>query len=456
MSGRGRNGGGRSNYHGGHGRSGQQGRGHGGRGNRNNQYNRENGASGKVQKPERFMLDARSKQAKTYRWLQEQENYAGEHYHTSGVQWVLSVTTPGDLPFIERPEEPEEQFYQKVVVPADEAKGIAEETELDVRKFDRAEYLWREELKEYNRKSEVYEKETRALFYSMKSYLTDDAKREIESSAGVEIWQNEDPKELAEVIKLIFLASREGADGNVLDAADQDADFRNVCQFEHQSVNQYYNTFLQSFQSLRVSEMKFKTEEQFDAYWTEKQQVVIFINGLDKVRGGEWWRGFKYRNVPLPATLKEAYDEAQNAEKEYRSVHRQEQQYERINTYHASQRYNDRGNGGRNYSRAVSTGRGNRQSVEVWEDEDGRACCHDFARNDCTYGGDCKYSHKPRVRVRTYGDSNGNRQAKDSQETNNNIDRAVDAAKKGVGFVDAQPTIAAQPKKGSGGGQKPK
>ena len=455
MSGRGRNGGGRSNYHGGHGRSGQQGRGRGGHGNRNNQYNhsRENGASEKAQKPERFMLDSKASTAKVNKWFREQETYAGENYHRSGIQWVVNITNPGDLPFVERPEEPEEQFYQKVVVPADEANGIAEVTELDERRFSRAEWQYREDVKEYNRKSEIIETETRAMFYSMKGYTTEDAQREIESRTGKDIWMNEDPKELAEAVKEVFLANNEGFEGNELDADHHDTRFRNISQRHGQSVSQFYNYFLQQFQALRVTELSTgKTEDEFDAYWTEKRKSVLFINRLDETRGGEWLRGFKFRGKKLPETLDEAYKEACNAEKEYQSVHRQQHQYERINTFHGAQRNDGHGNGVRNYSRAVSTGSG---KLEVWEDAEGNPTCHDYRRNpeDCTYGDLCKFSHKPAVRLRTYGVTNGgnnsNRQAKDTQETDRNIDRAVVAAKKKLGVGFQNPPTVAEAKAGS-------
>ena len=82
MSGRGRNGGGRSNYHGGHGRSGQQGRGHGDRG-ENNYYQhnqgRNNGASVKETKPERFMLHKNDGTGRVNDWFIQQENFASEH-----------------------------------------------------------------------------------------------------------------------------------------------------------------------------------------------------------------------------------------------------------------------------------------------------------------------------------------------------------------------------------------
>ena len=112
MSGRGRYNGGRSNYRGGHGRQGQQGR-NGSRGNGTNQQS----ASGKseIKQQERFVLTDKPSTTTVNNWFLGQEIFAGQVLSKSGVAWVVNLTQPGDLPFLEPPEPPEEQFYQKII-----------------------------------------------------------------------------------------------------------------------------------------------------------------------------------------------------------------------------------------------------------------------------------------------------------------------------------------------------
>ena len=441
MSGRGRSGG-RSNFYGGRGRSGQQ----GGRGgqfqwNRNYQPNHgrgDNGASEKTEtKPERFMLGGKPTTTQTNTWFRMQEYHAGEKMPKSGVVWIVSLTTPGDTPFMEPPELPNKEDYRTVVTEANAAEGIEEVSEFNQEGYNLDIWHYKEEYKEYIKKRDIIDDDVKSLFYSMKGHLTSDAKREIETKKGVTIWENEDPKELGEAIKEIFLAVNDGAAGNPLDAEEHRRRFANIKQRENQSVTQFYSFYLENLAALKVTEMSTGlNEDQVDAQWTEKRKVSNFVSKLDQSRGGEWLRGIHFRNAALPATLEEAFKEAGNAEKEYFSV-AQHQRHERIGVFHGQayggryggrgyggRGYGGRGYGGRSYRSAVAYGRGN---VELKRDEDGNLCCLDHARGQCRYGeSQCKYSHKQPVQNKS-GGGNGrsNQQAKDSKETGEHIEQAA-------------------------------
>ena len=445
--------GGRSNYRGGYyGRGGQQGRGHGhghdGRGrNQYNHGNRENGASYEKMdsKPERIMLGDKPTAAGVYNWFRMQEHHAGEFYHKSGAAWIVNIVTPGDTPYHEPPEMINEEDYWQVVQEANAAEGIAERKEFNARAYDIDLWEFKEAHKEHIRKTNIIEEEVRAMFYSMKGYISQGAKREIETKKGVSIWERESPKELAEAIKEIFLAPNDGATGNPLDAEEHRRRFGNIKQREGQPISQFYSYYLEQLASLKVMEISTGlTEEQVDAMWNEKRKVTNFVSKLDQLRGGDWLRGIHFRGSALPATLDDAFKEAGNAEKEFYSVV-QHQKQERINMYHGSTRNGGgnggRGNGGRGYAQAAKNGRG---AGEIWLDATGRYCCLDHANNkSCRYtAADCKWSHEQPVRKKSDGRS---QQAKGSQETAEHIEEAV----KKVQFVNHNGTIA-EPKKGNG------
>ena len=443
MSGRGYQGG-RSNYrgggNGGRGRGG--GRGTDGRTDRS-QYNqgRNSGASEKVEnKPERVMLNGKPTTAQVNNFFRQQENYAGEQLSKTRVSWIVNLQNPGDTPYLEEPERPYKADYMERTGERTLEDGSIEELfELNEEEYGAALFEFREAYKYYQKDRRQIEEDLKSLFSSLKTYLSQDARREIESKKGATIWKNEDPKELAEAIKDCFLTQTDGAVGNPLDIWEHRQKFFNIRQRPGQSVGEFLNFYKEKLEALKLQELSTgkKTEAQLDLEWSEEETASNFVSKL--IIRSDWWRGMKFHNKTPPETLEDAFIEACNAEKEYNQMERTQRQYERINTYHASSRNDGRGNGGGSYSRAVSTGKGDSDEF-YWRDGDGGLCCKDYMRgpDECTFY-NCKFSHKqPRTKHRK-GEKKGQ---EGKQETNQQIERAT----KEVNWVDTgKGTTASDP-----------
>ena len=452
MSGRGRNGGGRSNYHGGHGRSGQQGRGHGGRG-ENNYYQhnqgRNNGASVKETKPERFMLHKNDGTGRVNDWFTQQENFASEHMSKTTVSWIVNLQDPGGTPEVEEPELPlKRHFTEKTGERRLEDGTLEEIVEFDEEMYKHAMFEYDIRYKEHRKDTRQIKEDLKALYSSMKVYLSKDARREIDTRKGPLIWVNEDAEELAEAIKEIFLAPTEGAIGNQMDMWEQRGKFAAIKQRPGQSASEFLEFYKQKLEALKIMELSTgqKTEAQLALEWSDKETASNFVSKLLMLQAGDWWRGMKFRNNELPETLEDAFIEACNAEKEYNQVSRSQRQLERMNTFHGSPRDGGRGrHNERDYGRAVRTGNGD--SEDVWLDANGRPTCHDYHKGHCDWkertGKDCGFSHYPQVSIRPKGGNQRNQErAAGKVETHQQIERAAQQ----VQWKDNTGTTAAAPK----------
>ena len=439
MSGRGRYGG-RGNWNRGGGR---------GRGYENprypdkRNYSQENnyGKTDKTdKKPERFMLTGKPSAADVYNWLRQQENWAGENLGTTGVSWIVNPENPGNIPFLEPPIRPRRADYRRPIRQAEEAQEGEEQEEVeyetDVEEYDGDIYMWKKGIDDYHNRSRKIEDDSKMLFYSMKSYIGQDLRREISSKKGPAVWDNECPRELTEDIKEVLLAQNDGATGNRLDVEMQKRRFANIRQRQGQSISDFFNQFKEELAALKVIQQSTGrcTDDQWDIEWDEDAKVVSFISKLDEDKGGDWLKGFRYRYKQLPDTLDQAYTEAATAEREYKGTY-QRRNMERINAYAMNQRNGSgrgrNGGGGRGFGQQRSYAQvAQVDNSNLKLDAHGKLCCLDHQKGHCRHGEYCYYSHKPSVT--TVGQHRASTQGATNQQQDQQIVQAV----KQVGFAN--------------------
>jgi hypothetical protein len=374
------------------------------------------------------MLDEKPDVQKVNRWFRMQEMWAIENLPHYGVSWVVNLETPMELPSPEQPEIPRKADYTGIEPGVD---GAADVEYFDKESYDRAKFMWQEEWKEYKKDSIGMDRDTRSLYGSLRTYLDEGTRRIIETEKGHDLWGYEDPVQLRDAIIAVFLTKNNGSVGNALDAEAQRTHFGNIKQRYGQSATEFLSYWKEQLKSLEVMERSTgMTAVKFEELWSEKRRVESFISKLDKEQGGYWLSGFRYRGLPLPETMEEAFQQAVNAEKEYNSTSKP-RSYETVNAY-ATQQKTYR----RSYAQAAGGGAGSWRPRKQRDAEGNLVCLDYLRRRKCDYGDSCKFSHKPPV-------TNDNQKGKEQDDM---IEKAAKQTSQD-NWTNHQGTIAAPPSK---------
>ena len=479
--------------------------GHGGRGfgrfnNGGRNYNNGNGHYGKsenyAKKPERVMLGPKPTKEDVYDFLRGQEDWIGQECPKNGLSWVYNTENPGQLPMMEPPEMPLKVDYQVRVAQAGVDGAKEDEYELNQEEYDDAVFKYREAHKRWTKESDQIDSEIKKSFYSAKAYISVAARQIISTEAGHEIFEEENPVALVAALKQVFLGKNEGASGNALDLEKQRREFAKFMQQEGQRMNEFYYQWKREYEALKIAEVSGgMKEEDFEKRWPEQEKVSNFIGKLSVRQGGDWIADFQFKNVPLPDTMDEAFEQACVAEKRFFGSNYGRRGFERINTYTMDSRntgYNrgygsnngyggnyqrnggyNQGNAGYNqgfnhgnrgysgYNQGYSGHRsyaqvarnGSEQGSKYWQDAKGRLCCLDHMSGQCKFSGNCRYSHeKP---VSPAGGNNQGQHQQQNQQQHQQIDKAAKEVQQNKEVRFANSTGNGNPDLGGGGSRKP-
>ena len=334
--------------------------------------------------PAPFVLQGRQPDARiTAKWLNTMHIYASHEFSEWGLQWPLHPQFPRASTEIKRPVRPDPDDYDS----DDEHDRMEKKIDIEIYGKKR---LKADNDEEAKRKMEMKQ------FNHMTTHMDDELKNEISTRLGTDIWTKEQPDELIDAVKSLFLGQTRGTRGNTFDVDKAETAFANVNQHQNESAPEFRIRYGRVFKAMIQAQVNGGANEtEAEKAWTVERKVKHYAARMNAARMPQdnLYDNHLYHKKPLPATMEELYEEHCLAEQRFFGTAATERA--RANVFMTSAKPSAKQTKKSNKSQK-STGGARIDDADRPLDRDGKWVCWNSIIGNCKFPAEeCQFSHKP-------------------------------------------------------------